>query len=1059
MAAVALHAPRREAEAAPAFRGGTPRVQRSSLRISSPQDAAEREASDAARRVVQMPAAPRVGPASPVIARSAVRVQRAETAAANTGGDTAARIQARLAGGQPLAAPLRRFMEPRFGADFSAVRVHTDEESGRLAQRLGARAFTTGEHVFFGRSQYQPDTDAGRELIAHELAHTIQQGAAPRNERNVQRSEEIPLTPQPRGLVQRLGLSDILDGLAELATNVPGFTLLTLIIGRNPINMRAVERSAVNVLRAFMGLIPGGEILFQVLQRYGVIDRLGAWISAQTAALGLNFQTVRDAFTRFTDSLSWTDIFSPGDVWRRARSIFTPIVERITSFVGGLVTQAITWLKETFMEPLAGFCREIPGYGLVTVMLGRDPFTNAPVPRTALTVVRAFAEFIPGGMEKVDQLVQSGALERAYAWFQQETGARNLTWARVTGTFAEAWASLHLEDVLHPIDTLRRIVSLFRPLLTDLVGFAGAALMKLLELIYEAAMGAGGRRILDILTRARATFIVIIQNPVGFLRNLLGAVAQGVRQFMANILTHLRDGVIAWLTGPVAAAGVQMPERWDLRGIIGFVLQILGLTWARVREKLVRLIGEPAMALLERGFQLIQDIRERGFVQALRDRVTEFFGTLRESALGAIRNFIQQRLVMAGITQLLSLLNPVGAIIQAIIKTYTTIQFFIQKINQILDLVESIVNSIAAIASGAIGAAANFIERTMARTIPVILDFLARFIGLGDVAGQVTTTIRNLQAAVDRMLDRAVEWIRNQARNLASRALGGNPDAPPAERVRAGVAEGKQALQRFAGQRVGAIVLRPLLAAIKLRHRLNELDVVQRGNNWAVRAVVNPVFEDGTNILVIPEGAATDWPTGSAVDPIPIKWFKPRDGFYPTLRLRGGADRTPRQGIRLPAVDRTPERELQVSNANFMAVGDKIGRTGRGSEGVKTQVRNHIDKLLALGPSDPNYIVFGGSGNYAIDHVRDLTWRGSDDMQNLWPLASDKNNAINASHNQRVRVRDGTTASTGAASQFPDKWFVIKKIATTAPSSAGDHGTTNDHPINSGEGDIPKRST
>ena len=424
------------------------------------------------------------------------------------------------------------------------------------------------------------------------------------------------------------------------------------------------------------------------------------------------------------------------------------------------------------MEPLSGFCRQIPGYGLVTVMLGRDPFTDAPVARTALTVVRGFAEFIPGGTEKVDQLVQSGALERAYAWFQQETGARNLTWARVTGTFTAAWASLQLSDVLHPIDTLQRMVGLFRPLFVDLVGFAGAALMKLLELIYEAAMGAGGRRILDILMRARSTFIVIIRNPVGFLRNLMGAVGQGIRQFMTNILAHLRDGVIAWLTGPVARAGIQMPERWDARGIIWFVLQILGLTWANVRGKLVRLIGEPAMAMLERGSALINDIRDRGLVVALRERVNEFFGTLRDSALGAIRNFIQQRLVMAGITQLLSMLNPVGAIIQAILKTYTTIQFFIQKINQILDFVESIVNSIAAIASGAIGAAANLVERTMARTIPIVLDFLARFIGLGDVGAQVQTTIRNLQGAVDRMLDRAVDWVRTQAQRIGTAARG-----------------------------------------------------------------------------------------------------------------------------------------------------------------------------------------------------------------------------------------------------------------------------------------------
>lgn len=829
---------------------------------------------------------------------------------------------------------------------------------------LGARAFTFGTDIFLG-AQEQP-TDLA--LMAHEVTHVIQQQGAPvlqmangrvpadshereaeRTAAAVQQGQAVTVQGRTGGpQVQGLGLSDILDGLAELAANVPGYTLLTLIIGRNPINMRAVERNAVNVLRAFMGLIPGGEILFQVLQRYSVIERLGAWISAQTARLGLNFQAVRDAFTRFTDSLGWRDIFSPGDVWRRARAIFTPIIDRITTVVGGLISQAITWLKETFMEPMSGFCREIPGYGLVAVMLGRDPFTNAPVPRTALTVVRAFAEFIPGGTEKVNQLVESGALERAYAWFQTETGARNLTWARVTGTFAAAWASLRLEDVLHPIDTLRRMVGLFRPLLSDLVGFAGAALMKLLELIYEAAMGAGGRRILNILTRARATFIVIIRNPVGFLRNLLGAVGQGVRQFMTNILTHLRDGVIAWLTGPVARAGIQMPERWDLRGIIWFVLQILGLTWARVRQKLVRLLGERVVAGLEAGFQLLQEIRERGLVQALRDRVTEFFGNLRESALGAIRGFIQQRLVMAGIQQLLSLLSPVGAIIQAIIKTYTTVQFFIQRINQILDLVESIVDSIAAIASGAIGAAANFVERTMARTIPVILDFLARFIGLGDVAGQVQTTIRNLQASVDRMLDRAVDWIRNQARNLASRALGGDPTATPQQRLQNGVREGVAAVNRLSGSRIGVAVIRPALAVIRLRHNMRQLDAEPRNGRWAVVGVVNPTLAEMSQKLVETETTAS----GTVV-----RTYEPINGD-------GFGTKATVVGLRTIGAQNQPSAE----NPKWLTITKRLFRAGASSF---YYVRGHLINGT-----------FGGPGN---------------DWRNLTPLTQTANNRSIAS--------------------------------------------------------------
>jgi len=846
------------------------RPQAAAMRVSSPTDPAEREAEATARsvmrtagarvwspgsvgRAVQRSAAGRAGAAFQPRAATAPRLAGATPLLAARAVDRAGEpllpgqisqaIEARMAGGNPLPEEVRGFMEPRFNADFGAVRIHTDEAAARLSRRLSARAFTYGKHIFFGRGQYRPHEPEGAELMAHELTHTIQQRAV------VQRQEQAVVAERTAPQVQRLGLDDILDGLAELAANVPGYTLLTLIIGRNPINMRVVERNVNNLLRAFIGLIPGGEILYQVLQRYGVVQRIGTWVSEQTAAMGLSFQGIRDAFTRFTDSLGWRDIFSPGDVWRRAQDIFTPTITRIRNFVGGLITQAIAWLKQTFMQPLSDFCREIPGYGLIKVMIGRDPFTSEPAPRTPLNVVRGVAEFIPDGTQKVDQLVQSRALERAYQWFMAETQARNLTWDRISGTFAAAWESLQLDDVLHPIDTLQRMVRMFRPLMSDLVGFAGAALMKLAELIFEAAMGAGGARIVAIFRRARDTFNTIIRDPVRFLRHLLGAVGQGVRQFMNNILTHLRNGVIAWLTGPVARAGIQVPERWDLRGIIWFVLQILGLTWPNVRQKLVRLMGERPVSLLEAGFQLLQEIRERGLVQALRDRVTEFFGNLREAALGAIRNFIQQRLVMAGIQQLLSLLSPVGAVIQAIIKTYNTIKFFIDKINQILDLVESVVNSIAEIAAGRIGAAANFVEQTMARTIPVILDFLARFIGLGDVGAQVQSTIRGIQGRVDQMLDRAVDWIRRQAAGLASRALGGDPNATPQQRLDAAMTEASAAVNRFAGRTVGAVVLRPLLAAIRVRHRLTRLDVVLENGRWTIEGEVNPRARRPTPVL------------------------------------------------------------------------------------------------------------------------------------------------------------------------------------------------------------------
>lgn len=77
--------------------------------------------------------------------------------------------------GRRLDAPTRHFMEARFGYDFSAVRVHDDARAAAAANRVGATAFTVGTDVVFGAGRYDPSTPHGRRLLAHELAHVVQQ--------------------------------------------------------------------------------------------------------------------------------------------------------------------------------------------------------------------------------------------------------------------------------------------------------------------------------------------------------------------------------------------------------------------------------------------------------------------------------------------------------------------------------------------------------------------------------------------------------------------------------------------------------------------------------------------------------------------------------------------------------------------------------------------------------------------------------------------------------------------------------------------------------------------
>lgn len=79
--------------------------------------------------------------------------------------------------GRPLDAATRSLMEPRFGHNFSQVRVHTDAKAAESAQAVSASAFTVGQDVVFNAGLYRPDTAAGRRLLAHELTHTIQQSS------------------------------------------------------------------------------------------------------------------------------------------------------------------------------------------------------------------------------------------------------------------------------------------------------------------------------------------------------------------------------------------------------------------------------------------------------------------------------------------------------------------------------------------------------------------------------------------------------------------------------------------------------------------------------------------------------------------------------------------------------------------------------------------------------------------------------------------------------------------------------------------------------------------
>jgi hypothetical protein len=182
-------APRRDTAPASSSRGASvrhilhaPRPQ-AKLTVGAPDDAFEREADHVAEQVMRMPE-PEVAAAGapPQVQRLCAECEE-EMQAKEEPGETpevpdgfAQRFSALHGTGRPLPTAERAFFEPRFGRDFANVRLHDGPAASELAGSVHARAFTVGDSIVLGAGRYAPGTSDGRQLLAHELTHVVQQG-------------------------------------------------------------------------------------------------------------------------------------------------------------------------------------------------------------------------------------------------------------------------------------------------------------------------------------------------------------------------------------------------------------------------------------------------------------------------------------------------------------------------------------------------------------------------------------------------------------------------------------------------------------------------------------------------------------------------------------------------------------------------------------------------------------------------------------------------------------------------------------------------------------------
>lgn len=170
--------------------------------------------------------------------------------------DFSSQLRSNKGSGATIPEDTRTHMESAFGADFSGVRIHADSTAGRMSESVQAQAFTSGNDIYFGAGQYSPQSTDGQKLLAHELTHTIQQGATVRR-KPAETPHEInhanaepdagPIS-QSENTVQASWWDDLKSGVSEV-WEATGGALTNEVLNRLFDAIRPYAPNLVNILQ------------------------------------------------------------------------------------------------------------------------------------------------------------------------------------------------------------------------------------------------------------------------------------------------------------------------------------------------------------------------------------------------------------------------------------------------------------------------------------------------------------------------------------------------------------------------------------------------------------------------------------------------------------------------------------------------------------------------------------------------------------------------------------------------------------------------------------------
>ena len=559
--------------------------------------------------------------------------------------------------------------------------------------------------------------------------------------------------------------------LAALAKKMGGYDLLCDLLGFDPITKEKREATTANILRGILKLpviqALGGDKLLAKLEELKLIDKTAAFIDGQWALLKLAFLNLKNVVTKFLNGFTWETLKDPMKFVNSIKDDVLGFVTSALAFFKNIAVVAFELIKQAMIWLLKQFVGEKTyGYDLVKVILAKDPLTGEAYPRTAENIICAFLKLLPNGEALCTKLKETGAVQKATQWIMGAIEEFVQVLTAMVQAFINLWHTTSIEDLFQPLEFFNKIVKLFTDPVAKLVAFVKRVVTKIIEILL-VLMKFPVNLVKKIIANVQKAYHSIRKDPIGFLKRLLQAVKLGFTKFFNNIGTHLLKGLSAWLFGQVAKAGITPPKDLSLKSILELVMQILGITEEKLWAKLAEQIGQEkvdkirgAISKLKGIWLFIKDVKENG-IAAIWSYIKEKISNLWDMVLEQVRNWIITKIIERVTIKLLSMLDPTGimAVVNSFIAFFKAVQSFIEYLRELLEIVNSFLEGVVEIASGKITRAAEFLESSLAKALPVAIGFLANQVGLGDIGDK----LKELVGKVQGLVDRALTWLVGKA--------------------------------------------------------------------------------------------------------------------------------------------------------------------------------------------------------------------------------------------------------------------------------------------------------